>query len=648
MSITSLSSKTGRATCRVIDYSSQLPHNAKLISLCIAGSEVFVKNATDVFVWICKKMTLYRTQRLRAYIRKRKASWIKCNRNEMGKPYQIVDNCFVDLNVTDREALQRASLLLQGVLWPRKDAIITYEQPSKEVVKPVQNRGVARAHSERIFDAKASPIIVTNTSVSLDRQSLKPEEPLQKTKIKTVVPPPFYEYQIAKLLESEFSNGVRLDFIGRNKVLKLYRQRYGSELPGNLDLDSTLSKIGILHDGKVYPRTSSKSGGWRKLIERLVEQGHTIFQFSRVMELHASEFMQMGIVSSEMLRETMLREAQDAYEIFEELFASTDMGTVDERLASIVTPQEEAIIDISAVSRRMPYVEEAIIRNHCKNQKGLINNTHDSYAIVARINFDDREVTRGCAQCETAIEADGFFSLSQLSLEDSVSMNDPRLTDNALRRSFFRRFLSERFDIHGQVVCARGAKMEGQFPLRFFLRNRTDLSLEQLRNVAKDYHIAFHIALKTTHEEMVRVERERFVAPTQIMFDVPLIDLAISDICDGCCMPFGAFTNLSDFPAVPGYSWNDFLLEAFLRRASKAFCLVSPSVPAIGVSGVVVPSSDKKRKAEETFAIMALRCDIPAEAEDVKRFLVAKRCVLNSSTTLAEMVVAKMKELDCH
>ena len=456
-----------------------------------------------------------------------------------------------------------------------------------------------------------------------------------------------YENQIAELLEAEFPNGIRpSSIIDCNKIRKLFHQYYDKDLPKDFDFDSVLPEIGVVHDGKVFPRPSSKGGGWRKFVEKLVGQGHTLFQFSRIMELHAPALMQIGIVSSKMLRETMMREAQDAYEVSGEFFAPKGQGVDIQHLISIIVPQEGSIIDIIAVSKRVPYVDIAFIRNLCKDVDDLIRISQNLYAIVSRIEFDDVEVSRGRLQCEAAIKTEGFFSLSQLRLDDSAAMNDQRLVDSVLRRSFFRRFLSGQFDIHGQIVCAKDASMDGQIPLRTFLRERTDVSLEQLRNVAKDYNIALYLALEAAHGEMVRVDRERFVASAQIAFDVPLIDRAISNICEGYSMPFGAFTNLLDFPAVPGYVWNGFLLEAFLRRFSRGFRLMSPSVPAIDVSGAVVPLSDSGKDAEDTFATIALRRGVAADVEDVGDFLVATQCILRRSTKTVGAVVSRMKELE--
>ncbi len=461
------------------------------------------------------------------------------------------------------------------------------------------------------------------------------------------VPSHYCESQIAELLETEFANGIRPgSIIDRNKIRKLYRQHFGEDLPGDFAFDTVLPKVGVVHDGKVFPRPSVKDGDWRDLIERLVGNGSSVFQFSRVMELHAAELMKIGIVSAEMLREAMMREALDTYEISGEVFAPKSEVRLADRFDSMFMPQDGAVIDMTDISKRFPYVDVAFIRNLYKGHPNLIRIDQDRYAILARIDFDDSEVSRGRSYCETAIASDGFFSLAQLRLGDSAAMNDQRLTDNALRRVFFQRFLSDDFDAHGQIVCAKGASIDGQIPLHAFLNDRSEVSLDQIESVAKEYNIAPWLALKTAHEEMVRIDRDRFIAKDLISFDVAAIDDSIADVCEGCPRPFGAFANLADFPAVPGFSWNEYLLEAFLRRLSVRFRLVSPSVPARDVSGAVVPRSADLPCAEDAFAAIALRCGVAAETEEVGDFLVATQCVLRRSTKTVGAVVSRMKELE--
>jgi len=455
------------------------------------------------------------------------------------------------------------------------------------------------------------------------------------------------ENQLAELLQTEFANGVRPgSIIDQKKIRKLYQQYFDADLPEDFDFAAILPRVGIAHSGKVFPKPTSKQGGWRSLIDKLVSEGNTLFQFSRLVELHADELMKSGIGSGELLQKIMTRDAPDSYDISGGFFAPRGLDAISCRIAAAIMPQEGAIIDILATSKQLPYVDTAYIRNWCKGLDNLVWIGQDVYAIAERIEFDDTEVARGRSCCETAITEEGFFSLSQLSLDDSAAMNDLRMTDSAFRRVFFQRFLSDDFEAHGQIVCAKGANIDGQIPLHAFLQEHSDVTLDQLEAVAKEYNIVLWQALKTAHEEMARVDRDRFVAPGMVPFDIAAIDSAIANVCEDVPMPLGSFTNLSNFPAVPGWTWNAYLLESFLRRSSAAFRLLSSTSFTKDPTGAVVPRKLDDCSPEDIFAVIARRCGVAAETEEVGNFLVATQCIMRRTPKTVGAVVARMKELE--
>lgn len=463
----------------------------------------------------------------------------------------------------------------------------------------------------------------------------------------SILEDPMNDKNLAELLQAEFANGVRPgSIIDQKKIRKLYRQYFDADLPEDFDFAAILPRVGIAHSGKVFPKPTSKQGGWRSLIDKLVSEGNTLFQFSRLVELHADELMKSGIGSGELLQKIMTRDALDSYDISGGFFAPRGLDAISCRFAAAVMPQEGAIIDILATAKQLPYVDTAYIRNWCKDLDNLVWIWQDVYAIAERIEFDDAEVARGRSCCKTAIAAEGFFSLSQLCLNDSAAMNDRRMTDSALRRVFFQRFLSDNFDAHGQIVCAKGANIDGQIPLHAFLQEHSDVTLDQLEAVAKEYNIVPCLALKTAHEEMTRVGRDRFVAPGMVPFDIVAIDSAIANVCEDVPMPFGSFTNLSNFPAVPGWTWNAYLLESFLRRSSAEFRFLSPTSFTKDPTGAVVPRKLDDCSTEDIFAAIARRCGVAAETEEVGNFLVATQCILRRTPKAVGAVVARMKELE--
>ena len=95
-------------------------------------------------------------------------------------------------------------------------------------------------------------------------------KPLQPATTRATVPSHSYESQLAELLEAEFANGIRpSSIIDRNKIRKLYRQYHGMDLPEDFDFNAVLPRVGVVHDGKVFPGHHQRVAGGGRLSKDL-------------------------------------------------------------------------------------------------------------------------------------------------------------------------------------------------------------------------------------------------------------------------------------------------------------------------------------------------------------------------------------------
>ena len=450
---------------------------------------------------------------------------------------------------------------------------------------------------------------------------------------------PDIESNLVELLEAEFPNGVRPgSIIDQNRLRRYYRQNFDGELPSDFDFGQVLPRLGIVRGGKVFPRPSEKDGGWRKILDGLVAQGHAIFEFSRVMRLLAANLLPLGVTSEEMLRK-VVETASDAFSIDGDFFFPKSLPR-----PTIINP-DAVLIEESALLKRFPYVEKGWLENRVRNAPGAIRNSAGVYALAGNIVFDDTEVSEGKRRCAESVSREGFFSLGELALDDSASMNDSGLSPGALRLAFFQRFLAGDFDHKGQIVCKKGSPADSRFPLRAFLRTHAEVSFEQVAELAKECNIAGWFALLAAHEELVRADRDRFVSPNQAEFETEAIDDAIDVFCPGDATTFGSIGSYAGFPAVPGFAWNDYLLEAFLRRESVRFRIVSVTAAAKDVSGAIVRKASSIREPADAFARLALSWNISPDADLVGNYLVSSRCILRRGGSIVAEVVARMHAL---
>lgn len=416
--------------------------------------------------------------------------------------------------------------------------------------------------------------------------------------------------EIAKVLEICFASGVRpTSIIDQNRLRRAYRNSFGRELPNGILLEDLLRKVGLEHGGKIYPRPKCDETGWKALIEELIAKGHRIFMFSRVMALHMQELMLSGINSAEMLKTVICDRSivEDSYPTLQGLnwarewsqktnkdfwviknwFAPLGEDLDFARIVSGGISKDEILLSEEDLQNRYPYVEpEEIHRLLCSDGRFIWNDAKH-FAISARVVFDDKEINAALSWCRTEVDRDGFCSLARLNLPESMALNGT-VSEAALRRVFAKRFLTFEFSLHGQIIARKGAQIDSKIPVREFCRAHSEVTLEQVRCLNAEFNIAEPASVVALHEEMVRVDADRFVSPTLVSFDVAGIDCAIRDYDDKRFRSLKRFKDFSSFPSVPGYVWNTYLLESFLRRASNVYALLTLSEGNLEPTGVLV------------------------------------------------------------
>lgn len=460
-----------------------------------------------------------------------------------------------------------------------------------------------------------------------------------------------YDKNLAELLEAEFPNGVRPgSIIDRNKIRRAYLQWFDEELPPNFDFESILPRVGLLHDGKVFAKPSER-GKWRRIIDGIVAQGNTICTFAKAMERHASELMAAGISSAAMLRDVMAETAAADFEIGEVCFAPKGFTCDIAEALVAASDYDSPVFDVATLAAKFPYIGEDTIRETLRDDPRFLRNDGNSFAYAERLLFDEVEADTTLRACEAEVESYGFYSLSKAEFGASRAMNDGDVAEPAMRREFFNRYLSNRFDLKGQIVGARGADADAQAPLRAYCRGRAEASLAEAEAIAAECNIAQYLAIQILHEEMVRVDLERFVAPELIRFDAAATDAAIGALATGVATPFGEFERFDAFPAVAGFAWNEYLFEAYLRRGEGHFRLLKQSVVAREPCGVVVAAATAQSgdgagaAAITAFARAATDAGVEPEPDAVGGFLVSSRCILRRSAALVGAVTAAMRRM---
>ena len=129
---------------------------------------------------------------------------------------------------------------------------------------------------------------------------------------------------------------------------------------------------------------------------------------------------------------------------------------------------------------------------------------------------------------------------------------------------------------------------------------------------------------------MVRIDHDHYVSDASIQFNVDAVDHAISLFVGNRIIPITAITRYTSFPDIPGYSWNLYLVESFLRRFSKRFTIDGGPAQMSYVGGI--SSSDRNFASyEDRLAHAVIQDGVTLTEEAIGRYLTDCKYILRRS-----------------
>jgi hypothetical protein len=136
--------------------------------------------------------------------------------------------------------------------------------------------------------------------------------------------------------------------------------------------------------------------------------------------------------------------------------------------------------------------------------------------------------------------------------------------------------------------------------------------------------------LPVAFETMVRVDRDTFVKDSTIDFDVEAIDDALALFVSGGVAPIKVITSFTSFPYV-GRPWNLYLLESYVKRFSRRYCIKGGSPARTANVGVICPANDD-RDYNDVVAQVLANSSLKLEEHAVGDYLVRLGFVVKKTT----------------
>ena len=428
-----------------------------------------------------------------------------------------------------------------------------------------------------------------------------------------------------------FPHGIRpASIIDISKLKRAYQTRFGEGLPADIDMVSLLTSVGLKSGEKVYFLSEDQKQSIRSLITDIIRSGHRVIYYSELFSLHGELFEACHIYESPLMQ-TVLQS------ILPEHIYKAERMLVDQKANEIEEITEvfgdDVILTYQQLKNRCPYLPMSVIKGALSRSDRFVWSSPETYAQVDLIELDQAEVSDIVNRILPLILEEGYFSLAQLPIEESCGLN-PQVSSSAVRDAIYNRYMSNEFTRNGLIVKRPGIHLTTYQLMETWLKGLDQVTLTEVEDYEREltgHHAVLGIVAASS--TMVRIDHDHYVSDASIQFNVDAVDHALSLFVGNRIIPITAITSYTSFPDVPGYSWNLYLVESFLRRFSKRFTIDGGPAQMSYVGGI---SSAERHfdSYEDRLAHAVIQDGVTLTEEAIGRYLTDRKYILRRSETV--------------
>ena len=430
---------------------------------------------------------------------------------------------------------------------------------------------------------------------------------------------------ILLFMPEAFPHGIRpASIIDINKLKRVYQAKFDEEIPDEVDLTALLTSAGLTSGEKVYFLTDDQKLNLRNLIIGIIEEGYRVIFYSELLSLHSELFESCHIYECSLMR-TVLKNILPEY-IYKAEWMLVDQyaNEVDEITKAF---GDDVVLTYQQLKSRCPYLTLGDIKWALSRSDKFVWSSPETYAQTDLIELDQNEVSEIVNRIVPLINSEGYFSLAQLPIEESCAMN-PYVSSNAVRDAIYIRFLSNQFTRNGLIVKRPEIHLSTYQLLETWLNGLEQVTLFEIENYEHEltgHHLV--LGIEAASNVMVRIDHDHYVSDASIHFEVEAVDHAISLFVGERIIPISAITSYTSFPEVPGYIWNLYLVESFLRRFSKRFRIDGGPAQMSYVGGVYSVARRFENYAD-LLAHAVLQDSVSLTEEAIGHYLTERKYIL--------------------
>lgn len=427
--------------------------------------------------------------------------------------------------------------------------------------------------------------------------------------------------EIVAVLKHHYKYGFKYDSIRELMRFRQFADAMGINLPEEDEvLKACILSFGTVIDDRVYYKSDDMLQELRHIVDDAFSSGADVIYYESLFE-HEQEWMDSHVITSpDMLKEylqSIIAGCSFSKKFMVKGRRRSEKEAVTDELKRIwgVHPSES----VYSLSDRLPYVPLRNIWRVISGNEFFVLISEGEYLLIDRFCITEDEKEDILDFVDETCEENGFASLSDVPL-GSIEEENYELTQLAVYNAIYKKVLSGKYYLNGKILTKEKSDLDAIMLLKQYIRDKDECTFDEVADKVIELTGGTNrqYAFQALYDDMVRVDRNRFVASRLVNFSVDEIDTVLTEfITDN----FRAIRDVTTFAMFPlcGQSWNHYLLESYCHKYSRRYRL--HVVHFNDKNAGIIAEKEFNKKYNEMLAIALARADVQLSPEVIGQYL---------------------------
>lgn len=427
--------------------------------------------------------------------------------------------------------------------------------------------------------------------------------------------------EIVAVLKQHYEYGFKYDSIRELMRFRQFADEMGITLPEEDEaLKASILSSGTVIDDKVYCKSDDMLQELQRIVDDILFSGAVVIYYESLFE-NKQEWMESHVITSpDMLKEYLQYNISGCS--FSKKFMvkgsrCSEKDAVTDELKRIwgAHPVES----VYRLSDRLPYIPIGNIWRVISGNDLFVLASEGEYLFIDRFRITKDEEEDILDFVDEICEENGFASLCDVPL-GSIEEENYELTQTAIYNAIYKKVLSGKYHLNGKILTKEKSELDAVMLLKQYIKDKDECTFDEVADKVVELTggINRQYAFQALYDDMVRVDKNRFVANRLVNFSIDEIDTVLAGfVTDNFC----AIRDVTTFAMFPlcGQNWNHYLLESFCYKYSRRYSL--HVIHFNDKNAGIIAEKNFNKKYNEMLVIALARTDVELSPEVIGQYL---------------------------